>query len=153
MSPVEVMVLLIVIFGVIALVLFVVLKQVQKLGERRTDALIADYPKHVWVESVNYFGRQSDGVMQMRGNGSLLLTEDSLVFELWVPQKRLMIPLNSITEITNPRAFLGKSKGQRLLRIDYTGENNQPDAAAWLVRNLETTQTSIEKQRKSVSQF
>ncbi len=149
MSPTELLVLLTAVFGVILLVLFAVFSWVKNLAQQRTAVLITDYPDHIWVEQANYFGRQSAGMMQIRGNCTLLLTRDALISDLWKPQKRTIIPLNSITKITLPRSFLGKSKGQRLLRVDFSTEN-QPDAIAWLVRSPDALQASIDHQRSAV---
>ena len=81
----------------------------------------------------------------MRGNGTLLFTEDSLAFEMWIPRKELIIPFSAIKGIENPRTFLGKSNFTPLLKIDFTNESGEADAAAWLVRDVDSVQDTLEE--------
>lgn len=148
MTAVEIVILVAVILGVIALVMGGALVFVSRLGRRRTAALLAEYPDPVWAEPANSFGLQSEGVMQIRGNGTLLLTRHALVFEMWMPQKRLVIPLNAITELSTPRTFLSKGRGRPLLRVDFKTDDGSADAIAWLVRDLDETLASIQAGRK-----
>lgn len=139
---------LVTIFGVVIVGLAIVYVWLRNLAKKKTAALLTDYPIHEWVIGANFFGRESDGMMQVRGNGTLLLTRDKLVFMLWMPEKRYVIPLRSITAMSNPRGFLGKSKGGILLRINYTDEHGKADAVGFLVRKLDEVQASIEVQRR-----
>ena len=43
----------------------------------------------------NFFGEQSRGPAQMRGNGGLVLLEDRLVFHMLVPDRTITIPLET----------------------------------------------------------
>jgi hypothetical protein len=83
----------------------------------------------------NFFGLSSQGMSQIRGNGSLFLTERQLVFRLLVPCRWIEIPVGGITRVENPRSFLGKTKGKRLLAV-YFRHEGQDDSAAWLVADL-----------------
>jgi len=89
------------------------------------------------VEDCNFFGRQSAGYRQWRGNGVLALTEKGIHFRMLLPRKELFIPLDSIKEISHPRSFLGKSKARDLLRVDFVNEAGEEDACAWLVPSLQ----------------
>ena len=89
------------------------------------------------VEDCNFFGRQSVGYKQWRGNGVLALTDKGVHFRMLLPRKSLFIPLGSIREISHPRSFLGKSKARDLLRVDYVNEAGEDDACAWLVPSLQ----------------
>lgn len=96
------------------------------------------YPGEVPVRvgPANFFGQSSHGMSQIRGNGSLFLTERTLVFKLLIPSRWIEIPLEKIVRIENPRSFLGKTKGRKLLAI-YFRSKGHDDSAAWLVADHE----------------
>ncbi len=94
------------------------------------DALCID-------RSASWFGRQSQGMAQIRGNGVLVLTRKALWFRRLAPDLEITIPLESIRKISTPRSFLGKSIFRPLLRVDFVTRQGQDDAAAWYVRDLE----------------
>ena len=71
------------------------------------------------VEDCNFFGRQSVGYKQWRGNGFLALTDKGIHYRMLLPKKSLFVPVESIEGISQPRSFLGKSKARSLLRVDY----------------------------------
>jgi L-2-hydroxyglutarate oxidase LhgO len=55
------------------------------------------YPNARQIDrTANFFGQESRGVTQIRGNGTLILTDSDLIFEMWVPNKQLRIPLRSV---------------------------------------------------------
>ena len=89
------------------------------------------------VNDCNFFGVSSSGYGQIRGNGVLALTEKGLHFRMLAPRKYLFIPLESIREVSHPRWFLGKSKARMLLRVDFFDQDEEKDAAAWLVPHHE----------------
>ena len=62
-----------------------------------------------------FFGQESKGMGQVRGNGVLVLTPELLYFELWAPRRRFEIPVESITAVSSPRSHLGKSRFRPLL--------------------------------------
>lgn len=94
----------------------------------------------------NFFGQQSKGMGQIRGNGALVLTADELYFVLAVPRREFSIPVSKIVEVTTPRSFLGKSILRPLLCVAYeTG--GERDAIAWALRDVPGWQTAIENQR------
>jgi hypothetical protein len=88
------------------------------------------------VEGCNFFGRQSKGYRQFRGNGVLALTDKGIHFRMLLPRKYLFVPLGFIKEVSNPRSFLGKYKAKDLLRVDFTNDAGKEDACAWLVGHL-----------------
>lgn len=87
-------------------------------------------------ERANGFGVESAGALQVRGNGCLALTDDELVFVMWLPKRVLRIPRERITAVERTRWHLGKTMGRDLLRVRFTNERGEPDSAAWLVRDL-----------------
>jgi hypothetical protein len=86
--------------------------------------------------SASFFGQESRGITQLRGNGTLVLTDSDLVFDQWVVNKKFRIPLRSIQSIENPISFMGKSRFALLLKVVYTDEQGRQDAVAWQVRDL-----------------
>ncbi len=91
----------------------------------------------------NFFGQLSKGGRQIRGNGALILTKDKVHFIRAVPFKRYEIPINSITEISLPRSFNGKSVFSTLLCVHYKTDSGS-DALAWAVKTPENWKKAIE---------
>jgi hypothetical protein len=87
------------------------------------------------VADCNFLGTLSSGYAQVRGNGLLALTVDGLHFRMFRPRRYLSIPLESIRLISHPRWFLGKTKLQELLRVDFVNPDGDEDACAWLVND------------------
>lgn len=97
------------------------------------------------TSNANFFGRQSLGVAQIRGNGVLVLSEEVLYFKMWALDKELSIPLASITGVETPKIFLGRTKMRPLLKVNFKNKDGNDDAAAWLLKNLPHWQSAIEK--------
>jgi hypothetical protein len=94
-----------------------------------------------------FFGQQSRGVTQMRGNGTLIVTDSDVIFQQWVIKREFRIPLTAIQSIENPSSFLGKWQGVPLLQINFLNDSGQADAMAWRVRDLSGVQRVIEEAR------
>jgi hypothetical protein len=95
----------------------------------------------------NFFGQETLGVWQFRGNGVLILTTKELYFELWIPKSReCRIPLESIQKIETTKWHLKKSKNRTLLKIIFTNKKGETDSAAWLVRDLQQWIDAIQRQ-------
>lgn len=82
-------------------------------------------------DDANSLGVQSLGKAQVRGNGTLALTTDELLFAQWVPNRVFHIPRSAIIEVTTTRAFLGKTIGRELLLVRW-----DDDAIALRVADL-----------------
>ncbi|ASA25854.1 hypothetical protein [Paenibacillus donghaensis] len=84
----------------------------------------------------NFYGLASSGPAQIRGNGYLVLTAEALIFEMYVPARKIIIPLSSMIKVDTPRTHLGKlgRAGSRLLRVTYTADNVE-EVAAWSVNH------------------
>jgi len=94
--------------------------------------------------NANFFGEQSKGAKQVRGNGALVLTKDQIYFIRAVPFKEYTIPLKSVSIVSLPNYFNGKSIFSKLLCVQYeTGLES--DAIAWAVKNPESWKKAIEK--------
>lgn len=87
-------------------------------------------------ESANFFGIESRGKAQMRGNGHLAASADEIVFVMWLPRRELTIPRERVTAVERTRSHLGKSVGRELLRVRFANDAGEPDSVAWLVRDL-----------------
>ncbi|MEN8209003.1 MAG: hypothetical protein ABFR50_07105 [Candidatus Fermentibacteria bacterium] len=112
----------------------------RKLLKTAKGEVYAEYPEHVRILTspmANLFGIQSGGMKQIRGNGILLITSSQLYFRMLLPRKELLIPLGSITSVETPVSFLGKTRGRKLLKVDYRNDAGGTDSAAWLVPDLE----------------
>ena len=87
-------------------------------------------------DNVNFFGQQSKGHRQVRGNGVLILTNEKIYFEMWKPKKVLEIPIKAIRDVNIVRSFLGKTKFRDLLQVEFSNDTGEEDAAAWLIFDL-----------------
>lgn len=88
-------------------------------------------------DTSNFFGLESLGAWKVRGNGVLLLTEKELFFGMWKPKKELLIPIESIIKVTNPKSHLQRSAFRPLLKVIFKNENGDIDSAAWFVQKLD----------------
>jgi hypothetical protein len=102
------------------------------------------------VSGANFFGQESSGVGQLRGNGTLVLTDQELYFERWLPQREYRIPLSAIHSIETPTAFLGKSNSRPLLKVNYQDADGNTDAMAWLLPDLAGFKRQLEESLSSV---
>jgi hypothetical protein len=86
----------------------------------------------------NFFGLESAGMAQIRGNGCLAASHDEVLFLMWIPRREIRIPRERITSVERTRSHLRKTIGRQLLRLRFTNDLGQPDSAAWFVRDLPT---------------
>jgi hypothetical protein len=113
---------------------FVVLKN---LARRKEAVMRQRFPNARRIDrAANFFGQESRGRTQLRGNGALVLTDTELIFEMWVSDKQFRVPLLNIQSIENPTSFLGKSRLTPLLKVVYRDEKGVTDAMAWQVSDL-----------------
>ncbi|MCD4848952.1 MAG: hypothetical protein K8R76_12265 [Candidatus Aegiribacteria sp.] len=135
----------------IAGALFLVAVLVHFLKRLQTGAMkevLREYPSHTHViisPMANMFGLKSKGVKQIRGNGVLVLTSSLLYFRMLIPAKKLIIPVSSITGVETPKSFAGKTKGVKLLKVDFRTADGKAESAAWLVDRLEDWVSSLNK--------
>lgn len=135
---------LIVVVGVI-LLLVVIFALLRRLAAARERAARERFPDaKLIIPGANFFGQQSAGVMQGRGNGTLVLTATELYFERWVLRKEYRIPLTAIESIETPTSFLTKTIFRPLLKVNFKNDAGQTDAMAWFVSDLEATKQAIE---------
>jgi hypothetical protein len=109
----------------------------RNIAQQKEASARARYPQARQIDrAASFFGQESRGAMQMRGNGTLILTDSDLIFEMWVPNTEFRIPLRRIQALENPTSFLGKSRFTPLLKVVYTNEQGTTDAMAWQVPDL-----------------
>lgn len=129
-------------------VLLAVLRWIMsRIRNRLAEAVRLKYSGRTIVRQsvgANFFGRLSLGVVQIRGNGALVLTQKEVYFLQAAPRREITIPLEIITAVTTPRSHLGKSVVSRLLRVDFC-EEGKSDAIAWAVRDVDTWKADIER--------
>ena len=95
----------------------------------------------------NFFGRKSRGLKQVRGNGALVLTRETLWFMRAAPRKEFTIPLDHVTGVTFHKTFLGKTIFRPLLCVEFETKDG-PDAIAWAVRDPHAWREAIDAARK-----
>ena len=102
------------------------LRRMRNANQARIDAV---GPAELSAQA-NFFGQASAGKAQIRGLGTLLLTEAELVFLQLMPSRDLRISRESITSARVTRHFLGKTQGRDLLVVTWE-VNGMGDAAAF----------------------
>jgi len=85
----------------------------------------------------NFFGVESKGQGQIRGNGVLVLTPGQLVFEMLLPRREMVIDLRRISRLAKVKSHLHKSVMRPLLRVEYEDGAGGTDAVAWSVKDVE----------------
>ena len=119
-----------------------------RLQKKRAGEVLARFKgrKVFGVTSgANFFGRQSAGMAQVRGNGVLVLAEGELYFEMLAPKKSLSIPFTALRSVETVRSFLGKTRGRSLLKVDFENDQGEPDAAAWLIGKHKHWKDALQK--------
>lgn len=82
-----------------------------------------------------FFGLQSKGAVQLRGNGCLVLVDDELVFLQWVTDRVVRVRLADVLEVDTARGHLGKRIARDLLRVRWRADGAE-ETAAWFVHDL-----------------
>ena len=120
------------------------------LLRRRRRALIAEIDARLARDGVvanedgaNFFGLESRGPWQVRGNGYLAASTREIVFVMWLPRKEIVIARDRITSIDRAKWHLGKTFGIPLLRVRFTDSAARPDTAAWAVADLPAWEVAL----------
>lgn len=98
----------------------------------------------------NFFGIESLGFRQVRGNGILMLTEKDLVFGMFQPKRDFIIPLALIEKIELTESHLNKTVLQPLLKVYFTNEKGEADSVAWWVVNPKEWKNLLEQGIKNL---
>ncbi len=91
----------------------------------------------------NFFGVESKGQAQLRGNGVLVLTSGQLVFEMLLPRREMVMDLSRVRRLASVRSHLHKSVMRPLLRVEFDDGAGGTDAVAWYVRDVDEWITAI----------
>ncbi len=124
---------------------------VKKLFQTRINEILDGFKDKniiLSLNSANFFGQQSRKSTQVRGNGVLILTAEDLYFEMWRPKKILQIPISSVLKIEITKSFLHKSVFRKLLKVVFTNQEGEEDAAAWWVTSLDKWIEELENLKK-----
>lgn len=142
-------ILLVGLLPLIVIIVFIFAASVKIMMKSAAEDLNQRYPKAGWIlkEPVNFFGVESIGMKQVRGNAILILTEKVLVCRLIAPVRWTEIRIETISGIEHPRSFLGKSKGKELLVVNFTNDKGEPDALGFLVKDPQQWATEINRLR------
>ncbi len=101
-------------------------------------------PSAILISNANYFGQESSGAKQVRGNGIIVLTNSELYFEMLLPKKSWIIPVHTIQAVANPTSFLGKSRGGPLLKVTFQNQHGVVDSMAWQMHDVATWTKTLE---------
>jgi len=93
--------------------------------------------------TANFFGLESRGSFQIRGNGVLVLTPNELWFSRFAKRDDITIPTQNIQEIRLVDSHLGKRIfGRQLIYVQFQTSEGK-DSAAWLVNNPDLWKMTI----------
>ena len=137
------------ILGVQVIVILIIIILVRNIQNRKVKEVLnkLDKERILAINSkANFFGLQSLGLTQLKGNGVLVLMESEVYFEMWVPKKVIRIPLESIKDIKETKFYLGKTKFKPLLKISFINDENEEDSCTWLVSNIKGWKEKLQKQ-------
>ncbi len=93
--------------------------------------------------AANSFGLESKGIWQGRGNGALVLTNESLHFYGFVRGADLHLPLSAITDLSITKRHLGKRTLQNLLKVQFSVDGRR-DSIAWSLTDAKAWKSTIE---------
>lgn len=132
-----------------ALILVIVLggcqAKIAEEGQSHIDTRYSSGQVILADPAANFFGVESRGTGQVRGNGALALTASELWFAQIVPASELTIMVRDIHAVDLVSSHLGKSSGRQLVRVRYgTGDG---DSAAWAVADPDAWVLAIEQAR------
>jgi hypothetical protein len=88
-------------------------------------------------ERARFYGVESRGALQLRGNGCLAATPGELLFVQWVPRRELSIARGQVLAVETAPSHLGKTRFRPLLRVRFMDSSGEHDAVAWEVRDLD----------------
>lgn len=111
-----------------------------KFFKKKTKQILENFNEEDLIlvsKSANFFGVESKGSKQIRGNGVLILSKDELYFQMWLPKRIVRISLKKIKRVTSTTHHLRKTKFVDLLKIEYINNKGEGDSAVWWVKDLQ----------------
>lgn len=141
------------ILGIVALVLLALggllwflsrkLKALRIQREDEVSRALAGQEIRFRDPSANFFGVESLGRTQVRGNGILTVTGEGVHFLMWVPRREFWVPAEKITGVETARAHLGKTMGRDLVKLTYINPDGAADSGAWLTGRKAEAEAAI----------
>lgn len=122
----------------------VFLKRMQTSGQQRLHERFTDDQILRSETTANFFGLQSRGRGQIRGNGVLALAREELWFSQFITREEIRIPIVEIQAISLVDSHLGKRVlGREVVKVEFQSAAGG-DAAAWQVGDPNGWKTAIE---------
>lgn len=141
MSPI---LLIVVIFTAVGIPLIVVLSRVRRMASEREASVRQRFPAARMIEgSALFYGQESSGAMQLRGNSVLVLTDNELYSEMWLPHREFRIAHNTIQSAETVNSFLGKTNFRPILKVTFQTPEGGTDSMAWLVKDVEAWKQAL----------
>ncbi len=141
------------ILGIIALIIvinfvlfkfvFGKIKKMQVVSLKRVEEDLFGKDIKYGEERANFFGQESLGMTQVRGNGIFRITEDEIYFCMLMPSRVFRFSIKDIKSVETVKIFLGKTKFVPLLKVTFTNEQGEADSVAFLLGNLSAAQEVI----------
>ena len=121
--------------------IFWILSRREPQGQSASSMPLGDFIDSV---AANFFGQESAGVWQIRGNGNLVLAADGLYFQRILPSRIFYVDYRDITCVETPNSFLGKTRFTPLLQVNFTNDAGEADAMAWQLADVSGVKGMIE---------
>jgi hypothetical protein len=134
--------------GALGVLVLLVLPALRRLKVRRAEevAQTLGADRALFIEpAANFFGQESLGRSQVRGQGCLAFTAHEVYFLMWLPKRAFRVPIRAIRNIDTPPSHLGKAKLRSLLKITFAGRRGGVDSMAWLVGDLAGARAALER--------
>lgn len=96
----------------------------------------------------NVSGLESQGMVQVRGNGVIALTGDDLRITRAAPSAEWRIPFDQIKEVTLESSFLGKRRSMQVLVITFAEDGQPADRIGVYVRQPQAWLEAIKQMAK-----
>ncbi len=113
----------------------------RKLSNKRLNDIKNDFGENDLIKvsrNANFYGQESQGLKQIRGNGVLTVTPSDVIFYMWLPKRKIIISRREITSLEIVTKFLRKIRlGRKLLKINFINNQGRPDAVAWDINDMD----------------
>ena len=133
-----------IVIGVSALVWFFVFLK------KKQDALEENFQKKYADKKIRYLDKkavlkaqESNGYSQTQGMGYLVLTDDTLDFEMSLFNKAVSISVGAIVAVEPVKRLLGVSTVTPMLKVQFKDHHGNMDAIALSVNALDTWKNEI----------
>lgn len=125
-------------------------RRVQLKAVNRITGKLASENILTIASNANFFGQKSKGMVQVRGNGVWLVTNNQVYFEMFLPRRIFKIRLNEVTGTRTEASFLGKRVvGVKLLVIEFINEYGSQDEMAWALSDAKNRAKLIMKAKSN----